>query len=60
MPELYIERELKARCDRCGAKAKVRVLLQTEGVLDFCGHHYRQHRDELGNRRARIIMRAAD
>lgn len=26
------------RCDRCGAQAKTRVLLES-GILLFCGHH---------------------
>lgn len=29
-------------CDRCGARAKVRVFL-TEGELLLCGHHAAQH-----------------
>jgi len=31
------------RCDRCGAQAYVRVLLDGAGELLFCGHHNRQH-----------------
>jgi hypothetical protein len=31
------------RCDRCGAQAYVRVLLQDSGELLFCAHHNRQH-----------------
>jgi len=30
------------RCDRCGARATVRVEL-TNGELFFCDHHARQH-----------------
>ena len=30
------------RCDRCGAQAYVRVILETSGgELRFCGHHAR-------------------
>ena len=30
------------RCDRCGAQAYVRVILEsTDGELLFCGHHAR-------------------
>ena len=39
-------RELTAmdRCDRCGAQAYVRVVLESSGgELLFCGHHARQH-----------------
>lgn len=31
------------RCDRCGARAKVQVLLSGGGELIFCAHHGRQH-----------------
>lgn len=27
------------RCDRCGARAKVRAVLPSGGELLFCGHH---------------------
>ncbi|ROS73000.1 hypothetical protein [Cellulomonas sp. PhB143] len=30
------------RCDRCGAQAYVRVVLE-HGELLFCGHHARAH-----------------
>jgi hypothetical protein len=30
------------RCDRCGARGKVRVVLAGGGDLVFCGHHARQ------------------
>jgi hypothetical protein len=29
------------RCDRCGAQAYVRVVLETSGELMFCAHHAR-------------------
>lgn len=31
------------RCDRCGAQAKVRVVLPGGGDLVFCGHHAREY-----------------
>lgn len=31
------------RCDRCGARAKVRVLLAGGRDLTFCGHHAREY-----------------
>jgi hypothetical protein len=34
------------RCDRCGAQARVRVVLAT-GDLLFCAHHARAHEDKL-------------
>ena len=35
------------RCDRCGARAYVRVILASGGELLFCAHHARQHQDSL-------------
>ena len=34
------------RCDRCGARAQVRVLLAT-GELLFCNHHDRKFREVI-------------
>jgi hypothetical protein len=31
------------RCDRCGARAYVRVELASGGELLFCAHHAREH-----------------
>lgn len=35
------------RCDRCGAQAYVRVVLENGGELLFCGHHAKQYEDAL-------------
>jgi len=35
------------RCDRCGARAYVRVLLSGGLELLFCAHHKRQHASAL-------------
>jgi hypothetical protein len=34
-------------CDRCGARAYVRVLLPGSAKLFFCAHHARQHAEAL-------------
>lgn len=34
-------------CDRCGAPAKVRVVLDNGGELYFCGHHAHEYRGAL-------------
>jgi hypothetical protein len=34
-------------CDRCGARAYVRVLLPGPAELLFCAHHARQHAEAL-------------
>jgi hypothetical protein len=35
------------RCDRCGARAYVRVILPAGGELLFCAHHGRAHHGAL-------------
>jgi hypothetical protein len=37
------------RCDRCGAQAYVRVLLQGHLELLFCAHHNRQYSSALAD-----------
>jgi len=38
--------EASDRCDRCGARAYIRVVLPG-GELLFCAHHGRTHREAL-------------
>lgn len=35
------------RCDRCGARAKLRVVLAGGMDLTFCGHHAREYDEKL-------------
>lgn len=35
------------RCDRCGARAYVLVILDRGSELTFCGHHGRKYRRQL-------------
>ncbi|GAB3622963.1 hypothetical protein GCM10027418_10450 [Mariniluteicoccus endophyticus] len=35
------------RCDRCGAQAYVRVVMENGFELLFCNHHSKQHGDKL-------------
>ena len=35
------------RCDRCGARAYIRVVLPGGGELLFCAHHGRAHEEAL-------------
>ncbi|MFA7266121.1 MAG: hypothetical protein WC054_07395 [Candidatus Nanopelagicales bacterium] len=42
------------RCDRCGATAYVRVVMQSGSELLFCSHHARKHLDALRPLAARI------
>jgi hypothetical protein len=43
-------------CDRCGARAYVRVLLNGDAELLFCAHHARQHAEAL----ARVAVEIQD
>jgi hypothetical protein len=46
-PEITTVGSLTERCDRCGAAAKVEVVLATGGELAFCGHHANAHAAEI-------------
>lgn len=45
------------RCDRCGAQARIHVVLRAGGDLFFCGHHGRQHEDRLRKMGADYVER---
>ncbi|NYH76788.1 hypothetical protein FHR84_000102 [Actinopolyspora biskrensis] len=51
MPDTLTRPELTAadRCDRCGAAAKLRAVLQSGGELLFCGHHGREFKAGLSD-----------
>ena len=48
------------RCDRCGARAYVRVVLPGGGELLFCAHHGRAHETALTHALADTQGSAAD
>lgn len=48
------------RCDRCGARAYIRVLLPGGGELLFCAHHGRVHEAALRAREADIQDQTAE
>lgn len=48
------------RCDRCGARAYIRVTLPGGGVLMFCGHHGRTHAPALEALEAQIQDDSSD
>lgn len=43
------------RCDRCGARAYLRVVLPGGGELLFCAHHGRAHETALRAVEAEIL-----
>lgn len=43
------------RCDRCGARAYLRVVLPGGGELLFCAHHGRAHETALRAADAEIL-----
>jgi hypothetical protein len=47
------------RCDRCGARAYLRVLLPGGGELLFCAHHGRAHAGALRAADAEILDESA-
>ena len=46
-PEIDTIGEMTERCDRCGAAAKLEVVLTSGGDLAFCGHHANRHRADI-------------
>jgi hypothetical protein len=42
------------RCDRCGAQAYMRVMLESGGELIFCLHHGREYEPRLRQMAAHI------
>lgn len=49
MTETAVDPTLTARdrCDRCSARAYMRVILRSGGELMFCAHHAAAHREKL-------------
>jgi hypothetical protein len=43
----------RKNCDRCPAEAKHTVRLPSGRTLDFCLHHFRQHKEALAQAHAR-------
>lgn len=43
------------RCDRCGAQAYVKVILQAGGELLFCAHHARANEAALRDVASEVI-----
>ena len=60
MPGLLTDTTLTAtdRCDRCGAGARVRAVLESGGELLFCQHHANEHEDRLRLMNATIVADA--
>jgi hypothetical protein len=46
-PTLTDDLVIPFHCDRCGALAKVRVVLASGSDLVFCGHHAREYETKL-------------
>ena len=44
------------RCDRCGARAQVRVLLASGSDLVFCAHHARAYDSKLREVAEEIVV----
>lgn len=51
LPEL----EIADRCDRCGARAYVRILFASETPIDLCAHHYQEHEPAIAATGPRAI-----
>jgi hypothetical protein len=47
---------LTERCDRCGAAAKMAVVLTGGGGLAFCGHHAAKHAGGIARIAAKVTV----
>ena len=56
-PDETAEAELVAtdRCDRCGARAYVRVVLGGGGELLFCGHHAGEYDQKIREMAVQVV-----
>lgn len=43
------------RCDRCSARARVRITLHSGGQLFFCAHHAAQHLTAIYSKASEIL-----
>ena len=55
-PEIVTVASLTARCDRCGAAARLELTLTTGGELAFCGHHGNRMAADINRIAARIVL----
>lgn len=46
-PTVHVAPELRERCDRCGAAAKIQVTFAGAVDLAFCGHHANRYADRI-------------
>ena len=54
-PTVTVATELSERCDRCGAAAKVRILVGGS-ELAFCGHHANRFSDSVSAVAEEIVV----
>jgi hypothetical protein len=55
-PEIVSTDSMTERCDRCGAAAKLQVVLTAGGELAFCGHHAKKHAHGLAPIASKITV----
>ena len=55
-PEIITAGSPAERCDRCGAAAKLVMLLTGGGELAFCGHHANKHAGSITGAASRITV----
>jgi hypothetical protein len=55
-PATHVAPELTERCDRCGAAAKLTVVLAAGGELAFCGHHGNRYAGQIVATASRVVL----
>lgn len=46
-PETVAPLSAEDRCDRCNAAGKLRITIEGDGELVFCGHHANRYAEDL-------------
>jgi hypothetical protein len=59
-PVVLRSETLTERCDRCGAAAKLHLVLRDDsGVLSLCGHHANKHLEPIVRTAAQVTVDAS-
>jgi hypothetical protein len=54
-PTVTVATALTERCDRCGAAAKVRIVVAA-GELAFCGHHANRYSENVNAVAEQVVV----
>jgi hypothetical protein len=56
-PSVLVTDSMPERCDRCGAAAKIHVILRSgAGTLTLCGHHANRHAEPIARAAVQVTL----